>query len=110
MNYIDFGNLLERRQELMTEVLAVKSEEYSSASDKLYNFKRAAAMQDITPEKALQGMWAKHVVSIMDLIARPDKLTERLIDEKIGDAINYLVLLEALWVERIKRGNAAPGV
>jgi hypothetical protein len=47
-------------------------------------------------------MMAKHWVSVLDII---DKLVTNnyvsgeLIDEKIGDSINYLILLEAMLIE-----------
>lgn len=46
----------------------------------------------------------KHEVSIMDIIDDIDRGIlphPKLIDEKIGDSINYLVLLEALLYDRI---------
>lgn len=57
---------------------------------------------DTTPEKALLGMWIKHVISIADCINDDDDRQDVKIsmwDEKIGDAINYLILLEALIKE-----------
>jgi hypothetical protein len=48
-------------------------------------------------------MWAKHIVSILDIVDEfPDKRPSiAILSEKIGDAINYLVLLEAMIVEDI---------
>ena len=51
------------------------------------------------------GFMLKHIVSINDIIeqSKEGKLPSReVIDEKIGDVINYFILLEACLVERIQ--------
>lgn len=101
----EFNKLLEERIEKTKLILANKANEYASGGDRLYNFKEAARKLNITPEKALQGIKIKHDVSVDDLIqwaeGSPEKLTEEIINEKIGDSINYLILLEALLKERL---------
>ncbi len=82
-----------------------KNKEYASDSDKLHNFKRAAAMLQCTPEKALIGMWVKHIISLLDMVdkiesGKYDSVTLKLLEEKIGDAMIYLALLEAIIKER----------
>jgi len=97
-----FVALLESRIGKMREVLDAKRAEYATARDQLHNFKVAGAMQQRTPAQALVGMWAKHLVSILDLVeadAAGQKAPAKVLDEKIGDAINYLVLLEATLKE-----------
>ena len=79
-----------------------KNKEYSRNNDKLHNFKCAGRLLDTTPEFALLGMFSKHMVSIIDIVDDiPDLPDYSLLEEKITDAINYLVLLEALVKERI---------
>jgi hypothetical protein len=44
----------------------------------------------------------KHIISVLDLIgdqARGHHADQKMWEEKIGDAINYLILLEALVTE-----------
>lgn len=110
MKAAEFDALLERRIGLMRQVLASKGKEYASDQDWLHNFKRAAEIrgsaeeiQEDTPAGVLLGMLIKHWVSIEDLVlshtlngghAEPAR-----IDAKIGDAINYLILLEAVLKE-----------
>ncbi|MCX8207892.1 MAG: hypothetical protein N3G75_08725 [Methanothrix sp.] len=51
-----------------------------------------------SPARALIGFWTKHVVSIMDIVNRIDRgenVDSSTIDEKITDAICYLLLLDA---------------
>jgi len=99
----DFNRIVEQRIDKIRDVLSNKAKEYSSDDDRFHNFKRAGEMLRIEPEQALIGMFAKHMVSIMDMvrdIARGEKQPIFMWDEKIGDAINYLILLEGLVTER----------
>lgn len=102
MNTEQFNKILADRQSKIAAVLSHKAREYADTGndDRLYNFRRAAELQRTTPEKALLGMLAKHWVSVLDLIEERIPPTKATIDEKVGDAINYLILLEALLRER----------
>jgi hypothetical protein len=98
MNSQDFEAVMKCTLARCTEVLAVKAGEYST-DDRLHNFKVAAQLQGITPRQALAGMMAKHTVSVYDMCHSQAEFTQALWDEKIGDSINYLLLLRALVVE-----------
>ena len=110
MNVTKFNVMLEKRIEATKKVLASKNKEYASDIDKLHNFKRAGAMENCTSEKALVGMWAKHIISLLDMVDKIEAaqkiqsldltITKEMLEEKIGDAVNYLILLEALIKER----------
>lgn len=103
MNHSEFNKLLNEIVIRTTNVLATKSAEYSTDTDKLHNFKRAGKMLQCSPEKALVGMWTKHVISILDIVdgntAKSYDEYIKTVEEKITDAINYLILLEALIKE-----------
>jgi len=97
-----FDKVLERRLTKIKETLSRKGEEYAKDFNRLHNFDTAARVAGITPEKALEGMWLKHLVSVFDMIDEPENVNDPLlIDEKIGDTINYLVLLEFMLLRRI---------
>jgi len=101
-----FEEVLNDRLSKIKTVLSSKAKEYSSNSNRLHNFDVAARMDSTTPEKALKGMLLKHEVSVRDLIEwagsiDSHKITVALIDEKIGDVINYYILLEAMLLRRI---------
>lgn len=102
MKSTEFTEILERRLKLIEKTLGKKAEEYVQGDDRLYNFKRAAEIARETPAKSLWGMGKKHLVSVIDLVENSDMAIEdldsyhALIDEKIGDMINYLILLEAI--------------
>lgn len=102
MTFDTFEELLDRRLEAIRSTLATKASEYAKSDDRLHNFKRAAAIQDETPAEALVGMWSKHLVSVLDIVdayGLGQHTPSAVIDEKLGDAINYLILLEAILKE-----------
>lgn len=104
MNNTQFDLIVENRLLLIKEILLKKRAEYApEGGDRLHNFKRAAAMLNKSPEQCLIGMWTKHVVSMLDICDRIDKETpsKEMIEEKIGDLINYLILLEAMLKEHL---------
>jgi hypothetical protein len=105
MNIEDFNKVVNERVQKMRKVLSIKAGEYSTATDRMHNFKVAAqlAKTPITPEQALWGMLRKHLVSVIDIIedtANGIFPSEEKRDEKIGDTINYMVLLEGILIER----------
>lgn len=100
MTHDAFQAILASRLEKTAKVLGVKAGEYASQTDRMHNFNRAAELLRTTPHDACLGFLGKHLVSIIDLTKRHDPVGLAIIDEKIGDAINYLILLEALLIER----------
>lgn len=93
-----FDKIVDKQLEFCTKILCNKAVEYAT-DDRLHNFKVAAQLQDITPIQALEGMMAKHTVSIYDMCTSNKDYPLALWDEKITDSINYLLLLKALVVE-----------
>lgn len=97
-----FDAILKARTEKMWAVLASKAKEYASTADRLHNFKQAAALMRCGPAHACGAFMTKHLVSVFDLIEKHERgeaIPSAVIDEKIGDAANYLVLLEAVFRE-----------
>ena len=96
----EFNKILAERIKQIKIVLQSKGNEYSTGHDRLHSFKVAARINDITPAQALWGMATKHYVSIRDLVKDPYNVpTEKVINEKLGDMINYFILLEAIFKE-----------
>lgn len=79
--------------------LITKAKEYAVDEDRLHNFRVTAALRDTDMRDALAGMMAKHTVSVYDMCnaIELDDLAQW--DEKIGDSINYLLLLRAIVQE-----------
>lgn len=100
MTTVEFGNLLDERLEKIQQTLITKAKEYATGEDRLHNFKKASAFTGETPAQVCVGFMIKHLVSVNDLVNQVAPPSPAMIDEKIGDAINYLILLEALLKER----------
>lgn len=85
--------------------LTRKGQEYAEAAstenqvDRLEHFKKAAALQGVTTAQAAFGMLAKHLVSVADMVASRETYNLETWDEKLGDSINYLLILRAIVEE-----------
>lgn len=99
MKHFAFKTIVENQLDRSREVLLGKAEEYSSAQDRLHNFRVAAKLQGVSEKEALGGMMSKHTVSIFDMIRDDEDLSVEMWDEKITDHINYLLLLRAMVEE-----------
>jgi hypothetical protein len=99
-----FDILVQERVQKIQQTLVEKGKEYRRNADPLHNFNMAAQLGNVTREKALWGFALKHYVSFMDILNDIEKGTlpkEEVIDEKIGDLINYLILCEASIKDRL---------
>lgn len=95
-----FEALLEERIVKIRSILGDKAKEYAGPTDRLHNFKKAALFMRGTPAEACLGFLTKHLVSVADIATGVcHTVSAGMIDEKIGDAINYLILLEAILKE-----------
>lgn len=121
MNTQDFDKVVDRRLNLIKNVLKSKGDEYASENERFLNFIEAGEMQGCAPEQALWGMAAKHFISVKELMRRLEAVQsmvkgvqmydESFIEEKIGDSINYLILLEGILKEsRTKKRIWTTGV
>ena len=121
MNHKTFTMLVKNRLDFCQKILSSKDKEYSSDTDRLHNFVVAGRVLGCTPIKALNGMKVKHSVSVGDIFDKmeADPLycpSKQLVDDKITDVINYLLLAEGLIedrratvaIEPIFMGNNAP--
>ncbi len=102
MNNDIFTKLVNKRLDLTKDTLCAKAEEYARG-DRLSNFKQVAHLLGSTLEKALLGMVVKHIVATVDFISDIDNGTVQPYErwnEKLGDIIAYMILLDALINER----------
>jgi hypothetical protein len=103
-----FEQILQERVDKSINTLQVKAKEYRRNNNPMHNFERAADIFDISRERALWGFALKHLVSFQDILNDIDKgiiPSESLVDEKIGDLINYLILSEASIKDKIINGK-----
>jgi len=93
-----FSKLMERQFDRCRTVLNWKASEYAEVGgDRLHNFYLASNLERVTPEVALLGMMTKHIISIYDMVPNGvNYYSKEMWDEKITDAMNYLILLRAI--------------
>ena len=99
MHNDQFQKVLDTQIQQTVKTLAGKAEEYASDNDRLANFKRSAHLNHTTQPKAVTGMMSKHTVSVYDMVDVGKAYSAAVWDEKIGDHINYLILLKAVLIE-----------
>jgi hypothetical protein len=96
MSQKEFEEALIYRIKLIATTLESKGDEYNTNKDMLHNFNTVARYTSLTPRLALWGMFMKHFVSIRDYVMSERDYTVAQLEEKFGDAINYLILLEMM--------------
>lgn len=94
-----FEEIVEQRFKKCKETLLAKSKEYSGENDRLHNFHVAAALEHCDTKQALFGMMTKHIVSIADMCTSGKTYPDDVWDEKLGDLINYGLLMDAARFE-----------
>ena len=105
MKIKNFKNLLEERFEKTRKTYSRKMNEYATDLDVFQSFKEGVGFSfQNTPEGVAWNYAAKHFESIKNIVSKiPDEIpSHELVDEKIGDAINYLIIIEGLIKERGK--------
>lgn len=91
-----FEKVTEKLLDKTKQTLLHKNKEYADTeTDVLKAFKHASALVNQNLAKTLGGMLSKHIVSIYKMMDETTSYPDDVWDEKIGDAINYLVLLKA---------------
>lgn len=94
-----FNEIIQQQLRKTADLLTAKGKGYAPDVDRLAGFKQAADLQQCSIPEALGGMLAKHIVSIYQMLPDANLYTSKKWDEKINDAINYLLLLKACIVE-----------
>lgn len=97
----EFNSVFGEQVVLCSNTLQRKSKEYTGDNvDRLSAFKTASALQSCSPQQALAGMLAKHIVSLYDMcFSEGMSYSLDTWNEKITDSLNYLFLLKAIVKE-----------
>src|SRR5271165_6203020 len=101
MNQKDFDAVVDDQVATIKRLLKSKGTEYARG-DRLSNFKNAATMQRTDALRACLGIMTKQMVSIVDFaldFAEGRLHTRAEWDEKVGDAVNYLILMKAVAID-----------
>lgn len=98
MNTTEFNQVLEDQIQRCKDTLIKKGDEYAT-EDRLHNFHAGAGLCQRSPEEVCASFMLKHIVSIYDMCrdasaGKSNPLT--VWNEKLGDAINYMLLLSAI--------------
>jgi transcriptional regulatory protein LevR len=110
MTHGEFERVCKERFNKSYDVLNAKGSEYSTAVDRLHNFKEAALVLRTTPADACLSFMTKHLVSVIDGVKSGKPQSQQWIDEKIGDLYNYVLLLEALLRENANASYKVPKI
>ena len=105
MNQKTFDLIVCKVFDKIETTLIHKGKEYNDGKDVLYNFKRAAEIDNIHPIRAVRGMDLKHRTSINDMLDKVElsiPIDEKILYEKFIDHINYCILELAIIIEQNK--------
>lgn len=109
MNREEFNKHVERVFDRTSKVLLKKGDEYANEDNAFHVFDNAVnlSLHNVNTSVAWE-MAVKHLQSIKDILREVEynnfeKITEALVDEKIGDFINYLILIEGMLKEKIQK-------
>lgn len=94
---------IERFNEITKEFIAkteatliTKQDEYNLGQDRFEFFKHMAKIENCTNEQALVHCVAKHLTSFFDMVDSNEEFTRQRWFEKLGDIVNYMILLYGL--------------
>ncbi len=94
-------NVITARLDKTRKVLTEKAKQYAQ-NGRLGNFHDIAGFMDVTPLQACLGLVSKHIIALKDFINNPDEVPAEQWDEKIGEIIAYMCLMDALVFEDLQ--------
>jgi hypothetical protein len=101
MTHIEFDDLIKSRFHKSVETMRGKAVDYATDEERLQNFYDGAELMMITPEQYLLTLVTKHWLAIRDAVVQNANMDRVWVEEKVGDVINYMILLEALRKEAV---------
>jgi len=104
----EFEKIFRHRIQHLDMTLIQKAKGYAFNNDRLHNFKMSAGITRDTPVQTAWSFMAKHLTSIKDMVDGHYVPTPENLDEKITDAIAYLILIEACLKETFPAHGGKP--
>lgn len=107
MNRKEFNIYLEHVLARTKDVLGAKGDEYSYNGGAFENFEEGVGLGFSNSREAVAwGYAVKHIQSVLAMLSKVEvgdstHLSDKLIEEKCGDVINYMILIEAMLKERV---------
>ena len=92
----EFERFFEERVQKCREVLIEKAKEYANDEDRMKNFNTAGRMLNLKPYQVAFLYMMKHFESIYEIVIEDKYVSPKVWDEKIGNLINYLFLIDAM--------------
>ena len=108
MNREYFKEVLDDTIDEIMYTLGVKAAEYVRNDNVMHNFDTGSRMTGDIREKVIHSFALKHYISISDIrndIESGNLPSKELINEKFGDAINYLILEKASILHKIEKNE-----
>jgi hypothetical protein len=103
----EFDKLVNDTVDACKEILISKGGEYAHGDDRLDNFKRNAEQMGLTPEDVWMIYFRKHLdaitTAVKDIRMGKTRVVSEPLDGRFDDAINYLMLGKALFIDRRKK-------
>jgi hypothetical protein len=103
-----FEHSVEKTLKHCKETLVDKGREYRRNNDPFHNFNKGVEITTKTREEVIWGFALKHFISIQDIKedVKNGKLpTNKVLDEKYGDLINYLLIEKASIEDKIYKNE-----
>jgi len=98
----EFERFFEERVKKCRETLIEKAKEYANDADRMKNFNTAGRMLNLKPYQVAFLYMMKHFESIYEIVMTGKTVSPEVWDEKIGDLINYLFLIDAMKRKEMK--------
>ena len=103
-----FDEIVDEVCKQITDTLKIKAKEYRRNNNPFHNFDIGSQRSGLIREKVLDGFLLKHEISITDItndLVENKLPSKKLIDEKFGDNIIYLVIKKASIIDKIEKNE-----
>lgn len=110
MERSEFAVIATQTMNEITDLIQRKAKEYSTG-DAFSNFKNASGGLSFhdKPEMVAWEFAVKHLQSIKDIISGKVPSSNHVVDEKVNDAIVYLLLIKGMLIEKNTEACASFG-
>lgn len=98
----DYEKAINEEIEYCQSILLKKGLEYQSNEDVFNNFVKGETLLKDTKEKVLFSYLMKHLISLSDMVDKPDCYSFPIWREKLTDSINYLLILYSMVKENVQ--------
>jgi gp063 len=95
----EYNKSIEAQLKRVKETLIKKNKEYSTDNSPLHNFHQSAKILRVSPKECALAFMVKHLTSIIYMTQSDIDYPMELWREKLGDAKNYMILIECLVEE-----------